>query len=164
MGQTIITSAIDIDAPIETVWAHLTETDQYAAWNPFIVEVRADGPATTPGRLLRFRVEWPGGGSARSKERVVSAQPPTTGSDGMSRAEWIYDFTGFLAAIGCVRARRIQRLTQLPGGPTRYESAETFSGVFSRFVPFDDIQAGFDAQTRALKAVSEEASTPQDSE
>ncbi len=41
-------SRVQIDAPIDRVWAVLTNFDNYSKWNPFIVHSKLDGDGTKP--------------------------------------------------------------------------------------------------------------------
>ena len=148
-------ASCEIDAPIDTVWGLLTDVTNYDAWNPFVVHVQAPDGGTTPGALMKFQVRWVGGGSAKSKERVVSADAPTANADGVKTARWVYDFVSWMATVGMIRARRTQALRQEPGGKTLYTSHEVFSGWGSGGVPLGKVKAGFEAQAQALKASAE---------
>ena len=48
-----LTSAVEIEAPPEKVWAVLTDLDSWAAWNPFIFHAEGE-PA--PGSTLTLKM------------------------------------------------------------------------------------------------------------
>ena len=53
MGRfEIRTDPIQINAPIDFVWAVLTEVGKYSQWNPFTPEVRTDFSIGSPANLL----------------------------------------------------------------------------------------------------------------
>ena len=53
MGRfEVRTDPIRINAPIETVWAILTEVDKYGRWNPFTPRARTDFAIGAPADLL----------------------------------------------------------------------------------------------------------------
>ena len=37
-------AAVDIDAPIDRVWAVMLDTASYGEWNPFVVEAECPSP------------------------------------------------------------------------------------------------------------------------
>jgi uncharacterized protein YndB with AHSA1/START domain len=43
-SPVVSTAELEIDAPIERVWAVLTEIEQWPAWNPDVKSVSLDGP------------------------------------------------------------------------------------------------------------------------
>ena len=75
---------IDIDAPVDRVWAVLRDTAAYAEWNPFIRTIEG---ALQPGSRLTVRIELPGGSGdvqadrpgrrAQSARTVAGTTPPT---------------------------------------------------------------------------------------
>lgn len=97
----------DIDAPLDTVWQVMTETDtdRYPDWNPFAVRVECDGP-------------------------------PAVGSPVRRGTRW-------------------QRLSQVDGGPTRYETVEEFSGPLVPLAGPARVAEGFGRHARALKERAE---------
>jgi hypothetical protein len=139
----------EIAAPIELVWSVMLDVERYGEWNPFLVRIDADGAARV-GTELRLQVKWARGGGARSKERITRLEPPSSG-----RAVLEYVFLGPLAATAAVRASRLQTLEQPAGGPTTYHTYEEFGGWLAFALPLADVQAGFEAHARALKARAE---------
>jgi hypothetical protein len=123
----------------------LTALDRYADWNPFIV--RVDGAALPlVGRRLVLHVRWHDGGGVTAQERVTRVEPPG------ASAVLAWRFTGVLPALGLVCAERLQTLTRLDEGHTRYESVEVFHGLLARLVPLKRVQRGFERQAEAMVA------------
>jgi hypothetical protein len=140
-----------IDAPIDLVWQVMIDTDRYGEWNPFIVRVdRLDARPPQVGDDLRLHVEWSGGGTVRTVERITALDPPR---DGAALLE--YDFRGPVAALRLVRGRRRQELSELPGGKTLYLTAETLRGVLSFAAPIRKVQDGFERHAESLKRRAE---------
>ena len=101
------------------------------------------------GARFELEVQWSNGKTARSKERVSRIEHPS--GENPKRALFAYTFEGALSKVGAVRAEREQRLEQRPGGPTRYETTEQFSGWLTAFLPLADVQEGFERHAKALQ-------------
>lgn len=157
-------TSIEIDAPIDVVWAAMTDLRRYHEWNPFIVAID-DAPADPAiGTRLRLHVRWQDGKTVRSWETLTrldppAAQEPAPGGNavppGQRTAAMAYEFSSWLARAGFVVASREQTITQQPGGPTVYRTEEAFNGLLGRFVPFANIEDGFRRHARALKQRAE---------
>lgn len=146
-----IESELDIDAPIDRVWAILVDVAAYREWNPFVIRVDADGDPCAVGTRMRFVVRWSTGGTATSVEEVVGCAAPMSG-----HASWSYAYRGPLATLGLVRGTRTQTLEAV-GDRTIYRSVEPFSGALLAFVPLAAVRDGFERQARALRARAERA-------
>lgn len=142
---------LDIDAPIERVWAILVDVAAYREWNPFVIRVGADGDPCAIGTRMRFVVRWSTGGTATSIEEVVGCAAPAAG-----HASWSYAYRGPLATLGLVRGTRTQTLDAV-GDRTIYRSVEPFGGALLAFVPLAAVRDGFERQARALRARAERA-------
>lgn len=146
---------IAIDAPPETIWAVMVDLARYSEWNPFIVRVERAPAVVSEGSAFLLHVRWPRGGGATSGECVTRIEPPARTGERL-RATFAYRFTGPLASLGFVRATRVQTLDQAAQGqPVLYQTEEVFHGLLHRFIPLSQIQAGFDAHAKALKARAE---------
>lgn len=141
-----------INAPIEQVWAIMTNIQNYPAWNPFVYKIEADSLAPKAGGKMTFSVQFEKGSKARSKEFVTVFTPPTAAEP---TAYWTYRFDSFLHKIGMIRAIRTQELRVLPDGKTAYSTTEIFSGWGQAFVPIEQVQLGFETQAAALKKACE---------
>jgi hypothetical protein len=142
---------IVIRAPLERVWAIMTDLPGYARWNPFIVEVGCDA-APALGVELTLHVAFASGSRVKSRERFTVIEPPANG-----RARLDYVFCGPLSTLGLVRAVRTQTLEALPDGSTRYATREPLTGLLSFAVPIAGIRDGFARHAAALKAACEGA-------
>ena len=146
----------NIDAPIELVWAHMTNVSKYATWNPFVIEAQSDGDTNRPGTVLSFRVKWHDGGYANSQERVSHVQPVHKVSGGAQEAEWWYSFHSVFTRIGMIKTLRKQSLRQAQGQATLYSNEFVMTGWGSGVAPWDKIELGMKAQAQAMKAISEQ--------
>jgi hypothetical protein len=137
--------SVELERPMDQVVEQLLHLAAYPRWNPFVVRVEGAARAE-PGQQLRFDVRWPQGGGARPSIEVARV------ALGPNAAEVAWRFTGPLAALNLVRAERVQRVTRLTTTRSRYESEEVFHGLFARLVPLAKVQAGVEAQVRAMGA------------
>jgi hypothetical protein len=151
-------AAADIDAPLDTVWSVMTDTDRYPEWNPFVVRVECPGTAEE-GRPIRLHVVFSSGKQVVSPERITVVEAPYD-DGGTRRATLAYVYEGWPAKLGLVRGTRWQRLSQPPGGPTRYETVEEFSGPLVRLAGPARVEDGFRRHAKALKQRAEELSRP----
>jgi len=139
--RRVYTAEVEIDAPIDEVWAALTDLDAYPEWNPFTPSMRS---SLTVGDPVDMRVRMAKlGVTLRQRETVRAVEAPT-------KLVWGEDMMG-----GLVRAERVQTLTELDDGRTRYRTEDVIEGplgplVFLLFGP--SIQAGFDGVAEALAA------------
>ncbi len=146
---------IEIDAPIDDVWAVLVDLRRYGEWNPFVPQV-VDAPASVQvGTPLLFVVRWADGDEYRSKERVVQIDAPAPDGSGTRTATFAVRFAGWMHAPGLIRATRFQTLTELSGGRTEYRTVEELRGLLARYTPLAKVQRGFEDCAQALKAAAE---------
>lgn len=136
---------ITVQAPLERVFDLLVDFSAYGRWNPFVVDVTGASRAAE-GVRMRFKLPWRGDRFMYSDERVTRVQPP---ADGAALVAWRYDSP--LARWGLLRSERVQTLRQLPDGVTAYATEEVFYGPASALVPVRWVQAGFEAQARAIR-------------
>ncbi len=146
------TAQIEIDAPIELVWAVMLDTQSYAEWNPFVV--RADCPSPPrPGDPITLHVQWPNGKTTTSSERISIVEPPGPGEVRTATLAYVYE--GLPAKLGLVRGTRYQRLRQAPGGSTSYHTVEKFGGPLVPLAGPARVEEGFRRHAAALKARAE---------
>jgi hypothetical protein len=146
--------AIEIDAPVATVWQAMIELRRYREWNPFIVDVASDDAIARVGAKMRLDVRWARGGGTVSPEIVSRVEPPAL-VDGAERALLAYEYKGWPARLGLVLGTRLQTLSRVAGAPTRYETVEEFGGLLGKGVPLRKVQDGFERHARALKQRAE---------
>ena len=142
-------ASVDIDAPIEQVWAVMLDTGAYASWNPFVIGAECPTPAKV-GDPIILHVRWANGRGTTSPERISVVEPPYD-DDGVRRATLAYLYEGLPAKLGLVRGTRFQRLSQSPGGPTRYDTVEEFSGPLVPLAGPKRVEDGFRRHAEALK-------------
>ncbi|MFL6158829.1 MAG: hypothetical protein ACJ72D_22290, partial [Marmoricola sp.] len=116
---------------------------------------RADCPSPPKaGDPIKLHVRWANGRTQTSPERISLVEPPA--QDGSTtRATLAYVYEGLPARLGLVKGRRLQVLTQEPGGPTVYDTVEEFSGPLVALAGPDRVAEGFQRHADALKARAE---------
>lgn len=135
-----ISSTIEIDAPISEVWATLKDVERYPEWNPFTVVVKTTFELGSPVDMM------------------VALRPPRQ----MNQVEYVTSYlegsrVSWGVAVGpkwFIDADRVQELTDLGNGRTRYFTSDSFTGVgvgIMRLLVGKDIQRGFDGVAQGLK-------------
>jgi hypothetical protein len=148
-------AAVEIDAPIDLVWAVMLDTASYAEWNPFVVQADCPSPPRVGDPIL-LHVRWADGKGTTSPERIRIVDPPHA-VDGVRRATLAYVYEGLPARLGLVKGIRYQRLSQSEGGgPTSYETVEEFSGPLVRLAGPRRVEDGFRRHAEALKTRCEQ--------
>jgi len=134
-----ITTEITIDAPAKVVWETLTALDDYASWNPFVIE--AEGKVAVGSRLV-VGIQPPG-------KKVTKFRPTVTVADEEKKFEWL----GHLGIRGLFDGRHQYLLEETADGGTRFVHSEEFTGVLVPLVlrMMGDTRAGFEAMNQALK-------------
>ena len=139
----IRTDPIRINAPIEIVWAVLTEVEEYARWNPFTPRARTDFAIGSPADLLvrmgpaRFRIT----------ETVCGFERPRL-------IAWQKKF----GARWLLHAVRQQHLEPAGESACSYHNTDRLTGVLAPmvFVCFGGfMRRGFDHVAKGLKAYAE---------
>ncbi|MEZ0577886.1 SRPBCC domain-containing protein [Nocardioides sp. MH1] len=141
---------VDIEAPLEQVWAVMLDTEAYGDWNPFVFRAETPQPAAV-GNPIVLHVRWAGGRTTRSPEVITAIDPPTTDADGVTTARLSYVYAGLPTRLRLIRGTRHQRLVRRPGGPTTYDTVEEFSGPAVRLAGPDRVAEGFRRHAEALK-------------
>ena len=110
-----IRSAIEIRAPLDSVWRVLTDFSAYPEWNPHIRDARG-----TPkvGSRITIRSQPPGGRPVVMRPLVVAWTPPT-------ELRWRATFlTRFLFS-----GEHGFKLEEIADRRVRFQQDETFSGL-----------------------------------
>lgn len=147
-------ASIEIDAPLDQVWAIMLDTERYGEWNPFVERAETAQPAAV-GNPIVLHVVWANGSRTRSPERITALEGPTTDAAGTTTARMSYVYEGLPARLGLVRGVRHQVLTQRPGGPTSYETVEEFRGPLVRLAGPGRVADGFRRHAEGLKRRAE---------
>jgi hypothetical protein len=143
-------ATVEIDAPLDAVWAVMMDIGAYGEWNPFCY--RADCPVPPKaGDPIKLYVRWANGRTQTSPERISQVVAPYD-EDGARHALLAYVYEGLPSKLGLVRGTRLQRLTQVPSGPTIYATVEEFSGPLVPLAGPGRVAEGFQRHADALKA------------
>ncbi|MCU1380659.1 MAG: Polyketide cyclase/dehydrase [Acidimicrobiales bacterium] len=137
--MTTIEHITDIAAPVEAVWAVLTDVDAYGEWNPFLAF--EDAPAAV-GDRLRITV--------RPGRRTMSFRPTVTVFEPRREISWL----GRFLVPGLFDGAHTLALEPLPNGHTRFHHREVFRGLLVPVMRsvLRDTDAGFAAMNEALAA------------
>lgn len=141
-----IRSAIEIRAPLERVWAELTDFASYPEWNPIVRELR--GRPREGGRII-IRSQPLGRLPILLRPRVVAWSPP---HEMRWRATFVWDrlFSG----------EHGFRLEALDDGRVRFVQDETFRGLLVPLYSSLRLAAarrGFEQMNRLLRERAEAA-------
>ena len=115
-------AAIDIDAAAADVWAVLLDVDRYPEWNPFTVSVMTTFELGSP---VDMRVALRGRRRRDGTFRTMHQVEYVTGFEPGRQLSWGVS----VGPSWFIQADRWQRLTDLGGGRTRYETSDEFTGV-----------------------------------
>ena len=143
-----IEAVIEIDAPVQAVWAELSAVSTYPEWNPFITAFEGE---LVVGSRVEVRIAPPGG-------RPMTFRPTITAVEDERRLEWL----GRLLVPGVFDGRHSFQLEDLGQGRTRLTQSEAFSGVLVGLTgkTLERTRAGFEAMNQALRLRAETATTP----
>lgn len=140
-----IESEILIAAAPERVWALLTDFGSYPFWSRFLTSLEG---AIEAGERLAVCIETRSGRRYRFRPVVLQVTPPRA-------LRWL----GRLGVAGLLDGEQGFFLEAAPAGGTRLRQTGSFQGLllpfFWRRIAFE-IEAGFDAFARALKARAED--------
>ena len=140
---TTIRAEIEIDAPVERVWAILADLPRYGEWNPFTP--RVDGSLSV-GKTVMLHVMLGRKPPMRTPEVVSEVEPGRRFSWGRGGSSRI------------LRASRSQVVEPVGAGRTRYVTADVFAGVLSPLVIAiygKAVERGFRSVAEALKVRAE---------
>ncbi len=116
-------ASIEIDAPIDQVWAVLLDVESYPSWNPFTVSVDTTFALGSPVDMqVCLKGKRRKDGRPRTMhqvERITSFEPERY------RLSWGVN----VGPAWFIDADRYQQLTDLGDGRTRYETLDEFTGV-----------------------------------
>lgn len=140
MAETL-SLEISISAPIEIVWAVLTDFENYYKWNPFTPKVEVSGGVGDPVILQAAM------GSTTKTRRVE-----LTLSQMSDYSLCWGDDAWYLPVLRC------QKLTPINAFSTRYHNSERFGGLLSPLVLLTQQQklmVGYTRAAQGLKVFSE---------
>ena len=149
-------SEILIQAPIDTVWSVMLDTDRYPQWNPFVEQIDCADNPPKPGSDLTLHVRFGNGKRVKTWERISRLEAPGTTRPGFAALEYV--FLGIFHNLNMVRGGRLQTLEAVDARTTRYISHEDLTGWLAWLAPIKQVQDGFDRHAAALKQRCEAAS------
>ena len=153
-AQIIFADPVEINAEVETVWKIMTGFDRYPEWNPLNRFFRLDGQAQ-PGHTVTFGPVW--------GPYDLSENSPPLPDAGFTQNETltIWEENCCLAYSVISRpfnAERVQHISSMNDGRTRYHTFERTDGFFSpivRALYARKVIEGFTANGIALKQRAE---------
>jgi len=114
MSQRIIEAAMDIAAPVETVWRTLQDFASYPQWSRFILTIEGEARR---GAHLAVQLD-DGGGVMRMRPTIVILNENV-------ELRW----RGVAGASFLFTGEHSFHLQPLPNGATRFTQSETFGGI-----------------------------------
>mmetsp|Transcript_21814 Transcript_21814/g.32347 ORF Transcript_21814/g.32347 Transcript_21814/m.32347 type:complete len:149 (-) Transcript_21814:438-884(-) len=142
---TIISTQIEIEAPIENVWSILSDFDHYSEWNKFTHRVDTD---QVIGNTVMLHIQWLG------TEKTFQQATKLTKFEEGKHICWGASFTP-----SCLlKTNRRQTLEFIDQNRTRYVTSEKFHGSMAPLVMLlyrKKIEAAFEHVAQALKKHTE---------
>ena len=110
-----ISTDIQINAPVQTIWKILMDFDAYPEWNPFVRSIQGKAE---PGQPLAITLQPPGGSAMKMKPNVLEATENST-----------FRWLGHLGFKGIFDGEHIFQLRENSDGSTTLIQSENFSGI-----------------------------------
>lgn len=135
---------IEIEAPVERVWALLIDFPSHSRWNPFVRSIEG---TLEIGQSLKVFIQPPGANGMQFRPTVLAVEPNL-------ELRW----KGKLLLPGLFDGEHYFRLEGKPGGGLTFRQGEVFSGIL---VPFfrrsldGATKQGFVAMNEAIKREAE---------
>lgn len=143
--DTVIHTSIEIDAPLETVAAILTNFSSYKDWNPYVTNLDVPGGVVEPGTTVTFVV----GGLHRYMKSTAEVLELAIEAN---RCALIWRST-----MGNNTGTQFQIATATDDGRTRFEHTKAFQGPAAKWFPLGGwLRNHFEALNHALKRRAEE--------
>jgi hypothetical protein len=138
-----VRTEIEIQAPTETVWDLLANTDAFPDWNPFIT--RLEGELRTGARLV-VTITPPKGKAMTFRPTVETLVPGR-------ELTWL----GHLLVPGLFDGRHRFALEDIGGGRARFHQEEDFTGILVPLMTsvLERTAEGFTEMNQALKMRAE---------
>jgi len=139
-----ITTEIEINAPVEKVWAVLTDFNNYPKWNPFIISIDGD---IKEGKQFKVILQQP-------DSKPMTFKPICLKLEKNKEFRWL----GHLFIAGLFDGEHIFELQALNDGKTRFIQKENFKGLL---VPLlwkqldTKTRAGFELMNEKVKELAE---------
>ena len=140
MAALQLTTQIDIQAPMATVWTLLTDWKHYPDWNPFIFQLKG---TLALGERLEAHIDG------------MQFKPIVTHLEAPYHFAWL----GKLWIRGLFDGAHSFRLEALPDGGTRFYHEESFKGILVPLLKkqlLGKTKMGFEQMNQALKDRAEQ--------
>ena len=143
-----ITTEIEINAPVETVWSVLTDFDKYPDWNPFIKSVEGE---VKEGMVFKVKLQQPDSKPMLFKPKCIKLEKN-------KEFRWL----GHLFFTGLFDGEHIFKLESLNTNKTKFIQSEQFKGIL---VPLlwkqldTKTRKGFELMNEKLKELAENSLT-----
>ena len=141
----VLDESVEVNAPLDVVWAVITDLAAYGEWNPFVVLCRS---TLRVGDPIDMRVKIFSRLAQPQREYIQEHVPKT---------RLCYGLDG--GRSGAVVSRRCHELEQLDAQRTSYRSHFVLSGwaaPLTRLLLGRRLQRGFHAMTIAIRARAEQ--------
>jgi len=137
--KKVISTKININAPLDKVWNILLDTQSYVQWNPFM---EIDGNLSQHNKInLTIKL---------SLKKVFKFKPTITIAE-KGHIEW----KGKFLFPGLLDACHTLRLNENGKNKTTFIHEETFSGLLTGFLDEKLTKSGFGKMNQALKEKAE---------
>jgi hypothetical protein len=154
-AANILTRPVDIDAPVEQLWAILVDFDRYPEWNPLNRFFRLDTHAEV-GQTVSFGPCWgPYEGAGLGTAAFTQHETLTVWEENCCLA--------YAVISPWLKAERVQYLAPITSSRTRYSTYERTAGLLApcvRRLYRRRIVAGFTVNGLALKRRAEAMHEP----
>ncbi|MCP4438054.1 MAG: SRPBCC domain-containing protein [Aureispira sp.] len=140
MAKRIIESKIVIQAPIQDVWAVLSDFENYDQWNPFTPRIDIKNEI---GSKVGLHVRL----NPKSNKTMLQQETLLTWEEG-KKLEWGIQDAWYVKTV------RVQLLTALDKNTTEYYTSDLFEGPLTGLILLlyrNKIQIGFDDVCQGLK-------------
>lgn len=156
-GTILFADPVEIRAPLELVWKIMTDFPAYPTWNPLNRFMKLDTTADL-GECITFGVSW--GPYVKGDQIVPLDELKTHRVQNEILTIWQPNYClAYADNLGVWhRAERVQVISQLSNGNTRYHTYERWAGLITpliRLVYGKKTLAGFNAASLALKKQAE---------
>ena len=156
-SNILFADPVEIKAPLELVWEIITDFPAYPTWNPLNRSMKLDTTANL-GERVTFGVSW---GPYLKNDRIVPLDELKIHRI-QHETLTIWETNHCLAYADDLgvwhRAERVQVISQLPNGNTRYQTYERWAGLITPLIRLaygKKTLAGFKAASLALKTRAE---------
>jgi uncharacterized protein YndB with AHSA1/START domain len=151
MGALLLQTQIDVDAPVATVWALISDLSRMPQWSPQCRVMKLLGPLRVGTKTLNFnrrgRMFWP----TTSTVTEIDPERRLTFRVAGNGTEWSFELEPFEGGTRVVESRRA------PNGVTKASSA-VVSVAFGGVPGFEDeLVEGMEQTLRRLKAAAQGA-------